>query len=91
MFLLASSHGIAAARRARWCVSNLDSSKYTQHFLWLTKPVPCPGLSLKVRAGDSRFCKTQNCYQHARLAHIHERWIYVGQGAGMNSAVPTGI
>jgi galactoside 2-L-fucosyltransferase 1/2 len=57
MFMLASSYGIAQSRRAKWCVSNLASSKYTEDFIWLTKPLPCPGWSWKIFnvTGDSTF------------------------------------
>jgi hypothetical protein len=57
MFMLASSYGIAQTRKAKWCVSNLASSKYIKDFIWLTKPLPCPGWSWKIFniTGDSTF------------------------------------
>jgi galactoside 2-L-fucosyltransferase 1/2 len=42
LWMLASTHGIAKARRARWCV--VPSEHFAKHLAWVVQPEPCPFL-----------------------------------------------
>jgi galactoside 2-L-fucosyltransferase 1/2 len=40
LWMLASTHGIAKKRQARWCMA--PSEAYTKHLTWVVRPEPCP-------------------------------------------------
>ena len=49
LFLMASTHGIAKERSARWCVVDADHRDYVHGLEWLVQPPErCPGLVMGI-------------------------------------------